>query len=134
MRPRAADRGETPRAFNAQGNAHLARERSPWLFYTVLMDLGDAVADELALPVDRISLEMIYRGLYHFSVARQKGLTDDPIQYFADPKNRDLGIVKSVRKPRVRLIIDPFPDRQKNSEEFFFSPNSQTLLTTALQA
>ena len=39
-----------------------------WLFYAVLMDLGDAIADELALPVDRISLEMIYRGLYHFSV------------------------------------------------------------------
>ncbi len=26
-----------------------------WLFYAVLMDLGDAVADELSLPVDRIS-------------------------------------------------------------------------------
>lgn len=49
-----------------------------WLFYAVLMDLGDAVADELTLPVDRICLEMIYRGLYHFSVAHQKGLTNDP--------------------------------------------------------
>ena len=28
---------------------------------------GDAVADELTLPFDRISLEMIYRGLYHFT-------------------------------------------------------------------
>jgi IS4 transposase len=36
-----------------------------WLFYAVLVDLGDAVADELSLPFDRISLEMIYRGLYH---------------------------------------------------------------------
>jgi len=26
-----------------------------------LVDLGDAVADELSLPFDRISLEMIYR-------------------------------------------------------------------------
>ncbi|MBN3922262.1 MAG: hypothetical protein HWQ37_03530 [Nostoc sp. NMS4] len=32
-----------------------------WLFYAVLVDLGDAVADELALPFDRISLEMIIR-------------------------------------------------------------------------
>lgn len=40
-----------------------------WLFYAVLVDLGDAVADELSLPFDHISLEMIYRGLYHFSVA-----------------------------------------------------------------
>ncbi len=105
-----------------------------WLFYAVLMDLGDAVADELSLPVDRISLEMIYRGLYHFSVAHHKGLTDDPIKYFAATENRDLGIVKSIRKPRMRLIIAPFPERQKNSPDFFFSPNSTTLLTTAIQA
>ena len=38
-----------------------------WLFYAVLIDLADAVADELSLPFDRISLEMIFRGLYHFS-------------------------------------------------------------------
>ena len=44
------------------------------------------------------------------------------------------GIVKSVRKPPVRLIIAPFPDHQKNSEEFFFQPSSQNLLTTAIQA
>ena len=105
-----------------------------WLFYAVLMDLGDAVANELALPVDRISLEMIYRGLYHFSVAHQKGLTDEPIKYFAAPENRDLGVVKSIRKPRIRLIIAPFPDRQKNSENFFFSSNSQIPLTTVVSA
>ena len=51
------------------------------LFYAVLMDLGDAIADELALPIDRISLEMIYRGLYHFSVAHQKDLTDNPLEF-----------------------------------------------------
>ena len=105
-----------------------------WLFYAILMDLGDAVADELALPVDRISLEMIYRGLYHFAVARQKGLTNEPIKYFAAPENRDLGIVKSIRKPQIRLIIAPFPERQKNSPNFFFSSGSQTQLTTATQA
>ena len=103
-----------------------------WLFYAVLMDLGDAIADELALPTDRISLEMIDRGLYHFSVAHQKGLTDDPIQYFSAPENNDLGIVKSIRKPDVRLIIAPFPERQKNSSDFFFSTNSQTLLTAGI--
>ena len=105
-----------------------------WLFYSVLLDLGDAIADELALPVDRISLEMIYRGLYHFSVAHQKGLTNNPIKYFAAPENRDLGIIKSIRKPRVRLIIAPFPERQKNEEDFFFSPNSQIPLTTTISA
>lgn len=105
-----------------------------WLFYAVLMDLGDAVADELSLPVERISLEMIYRGLYHFSVAHQKGLTNDPIKYFAAAENRDLGIIKSIRKPLVRLIIAPFPERQKNSPHFFFSCSTQTHLTTAIRA
>ena len=32
-----------------------------WLFYSVLVDLGDAVAEELSLPFDSISLEMIFR-------------------------------------------------------------------------
>ena len=41
------------------------------------MDLGDAVADELSSPFERISLEMIYRGFYHFSVAYQKVLTTE---------------------------------------------------------
>ena len=77
------------------------------------MDLGDAVADELALPNDRISLEMIYRGIYHFYFADQKGLTDDPIKYCAAAGHRNLGIVRSIRKPPVRLIIAPFLDRQK---------------------
>jgi len=33
------------------------------LFYAVLIDLADAVADELAVPFD--FLEMLFRGLYH---------------------------------------------------------------------
>ncbi|BAT56866.1 hypothetical protein NOS3756_58860 (plasmid) [Nostoc sp. NIES-3756] len=80
-----------------------------WLFYAVLVDLGDAVADELSLPFDRISLEMIYRGLYHFSVAYDKGNADDPVQYFAAKENQDLGVVKSLRKPVSKLDLSPFP-------------------------
>ena len=34
-----------------------------WLFYAVLVDLADAVSDELSLPFDRISLEMIIEDL-----------------------------------------------------------------------
>jgi hypothetical protein len=103
-----------------------------WLFYAVLVDLGDAVADELALPFDRISLEMIYRGLYHFSVAHQKGLATDPVKYFAAPENQDLGVVKSIRKPNVKLIIAPFPEHVRSGDQFFFEPSSQTRLTTAI--
>lgn len=80
-----------------------------WLFYAVLVDLGDAVADELALPFDRISLEMIFRGLYHLSVAYNKGNADDPIKYFAAKENQDLGVVKALRKAVSKLDLSPFP-------------------------
>jgi hypothetical protein len=103
-----------------------------WLFYAVLVDLGDAIADELSLPFDRIFLEMIYRGLYHFYVAHHKGLAHDPIKYFAAPENRDLGVVKSIRKPFKRLIIDPFPERASREGAFFFEPSAQTCLTNAI--
>ncbi len=104
-----------------------------WLFYAILVDLGDAVADELALPLDSISLEMIYRGLYHFSVAHQKGKAKDPVKYFAAPENRDLGVVKQKRKPRVKLIVAPFPEQQRGSKHFFFQTVPKTPLTQSMQ-
>lgn len=81
-------------------NGVLLQVWSTWLFFAVLVDLGDAVAEELGLEFDRISLEMLLRGLYHFSVAHQKGLADDPVKYFAAPENQDLGVVKRLRKKR----------------------------------
>ncbi len=91
-----------------------------WLFYGILIDLGDAVAEELSLPFDSISIEMIYRGLYHFIVAYNKGKAKDPVMYFSAPENRDLGIIKRQRKPKMKLIIAPFPDKGKNQNNFFF--------------
>jgi hypothetical protein len=104
-----------------------------WLFYAVLVDLSDAIADELSLSFDSISLEMIYRGMYHFYVAHQKGKAADPVKYFAAPENRDLGIVKKQRKPNVKLIVAPFPEKQRGSDQFFFRTSSETPLTTAIQ-
>ena len=105
-----------------------------WLFYAVLVDLGDAVADELSLPFDDISLEMIDRGIYHFTMAHQKGKATDPIKYVADPQNRDLGIIKQKRKLKVKLIVAPFPEIQPGSNEFFFQQFSESFLTKDLQA
>jgi hypothetical protein len=104
-----------------------------WIFYAILVDLGDAVADQLSLPIDSISLEMIYRGLYHFYVARQQGKATDPREYFAAPENQDLGIVKRQRKPNIKLIVAPFPDRQRGSDQFFFKADTEIPLTTAMQ-
>jgi hypothetical protein len=81
-------------------NGVLLQVWSTWLFFAVLVDLGDALADEMELEFDRSSLEMVMRGLYHFSVARQRGLADDPVKYFAAPENQDLGVVKRLRKKR----------------------------------
>ena len=80
-----------------------------WLFYAILLDLGDAVADRLAVPFDHISLEMLFRGLYHFSRAYDNGLTSDPVDYFAHPDNQDLAILKRPRKPPSPLNLSPFP-------------------------
>ena len=78
-----------------------------WLLYGVLIDLSDAVAEELSLPLDRISVEMVYRGLYHFTVAYQRGEASDPVTYLA--AQTDLGIVKRRRKYRERARLDKRP-------------------------
>ncbi len=80
-----------------------------WLFYAVLIDLADAVADELALPMSRISLEMVFRGLYHFNHAYAKGKATDPVLFFAAPENKNLDVVKTVRKKPQPLDLSPFP-------------------------
>ena len=77
---------------------------------------------------------MIYRGLYHFSVAYQKGLASDPVKYFAARENQDLGIVKRKRKPNIKLIGAPFPQQLRETPEFLFKVSHQTPLRTAMQA
>ncbi|MFZ0257052.1 MAG: IS4 family transposase [Gammaproteobacteria bacterium] len=88
-------------------NGVLLQVWSTWLFFAVLVDLGDAVAEELRIEFDQISLEMLIRGLYHFSVAYQNGLADDPVKYFAAPENQDLGVVKRRRKKRLPRADPP---------------------------
>ncbi len=78
-----------------------------WLLYAVLVDLSDAVAQELNLCLDQISIEMVYRGLYHFSVAHQQGRAQDPVTYLSS--RTYLGIVKRKRKSRERLRLDKYP-------------------------
>ncbi len=82
-----------------------------WLFYAVLLDLADDAADSLELPTERISLEMLFRGFYHSTVASTKGNKQSLVEYFCDPKNRDLGIVKILRKAKgsQELDLSPFP-------------------------
>ncbi len=79
-------------------NGVLLQVWSTWLFFALLVDLGDAVAEELMLPFDRISLEMVFRSLYYFIQAYDRGEATDVVKYLAAPENQDLGVVKRLRK------------------------------------
>lgn len=93
--------------WNGAFNAIQLQVWATWLLYAVLIDLSDAVAEELSLPLDRISVEMVYRGLYHFTVAYSQGQANDPVAYLA--AQPDLGIVKRRRKHRERAALDKWP-------------------------
>jgi hypothetical protein len=70
-----------------------------FLLYGVLIDLCDQIAEVRHLPLERISVEMVYRGLYHFAHAYERGEATDPVAYLA--AQTDLGIVKRLRPPRT---------------------------------
>lgn len=67
-----------------------------WLLYAVLVDLTDAVADHLGQPMAALSLEMLYRSLYYFTSAFQRGAATDLVVYLAAEARR-LGILKRKR-------------------------------------
>ncbi len=69
-----------------------------WLYYAILIDLCDEVAELLQLPTSRISVEMVSRSLYFYAQATSQGYPGSAAAYFADPPNRDLGIVKRLRR------------------------------------
>ncbi len=64
-------------------------------------------------------------GLYHFSVAYDKGKATDPVKYFADPKNQDLGVVKYLRKTEQKIDLSPNPCTQLPPAQFHH-PNLKT--------
>lgn len=69
-----------------------------WLYYAVLIDLCDDVAEVLQLPLEYISVEMVSRCLYYYASATRRGeYTGDAAHYLA--QNAKLfGIVKR-KKP-----------------------------------
>lgn len=79
-----------------------------WLFYAVLVDMADTIADEVGIPFEQISLEMLYRGLYHFTVALNQGKATHWLPYFIAPENQDLRVIKTP-KPEAPLDLSPFP-------------------------
>jgi hypothetical protein len=68
-----------------------------WLLYAVLVDLTDAVAEALNQPFAAISMEMVYRSLYHFAQAYHRREATDVVAFLA-AEAKLLGIVKRKRK------------------------------------
>jgi hypothetical protein len=74
-----------------------------WLLYAVLVDLTDAVADALNQPFAALSLEMVYRSLYHFTQAYHRGETVEVVAYLAT-NAKWLGIIKRSRKRKTDSV------------------------------
>lgn len=68
-----------------------------WMLYAVLVDLTDAVAEALNQPFAAISMEMVYRSLYHFAQAYHQGEATDVVAFLV-AEAKLLGIVKRKRK------------------------------------
>lgn len=84
-----------------------------WLYYAILVDLCDDVAELLQLPLERISVEMVSRSLYFYAVARAGGFTGTAAEKLAGDAKL-FGIVKRKDPPKgpsvltqVSLALDP---------------------------
>ncbi len=67
------------------------------IFYAVLLTICQQVAEVLGEPLERISVEMVFRAFYHYSRAVQRGECDDLVMFLAEHAKL-LGIVKRWRK------------------------------------
>lgn len=67
------------------------------IFYAVLNRLCTQVALALNEPLDRISTEMVFRALYHFSQAVLRGEASDVVSYLVE-RSKLFGLVKARRK------------------------------------
>lgn len=72
-----------------------------WIFYLLLNQLCAEVAWGLQLPLERISMEMVFRGLYHYARAYLSGEANRVVDFFLE-HHQLLGLVKNIRQ-RHRL-------------------------------
>jgi Transposase DDE domain len=67
------------------------------IFYAVLLTICQQVAEALGEPLERISVEMVFRAFYHYSRAVQRGECDELVPFLVTHAKL-LGIVKRWRK------------------------------------
>jgi hypothetical protein len=67
------------------------------MFYAVLVTLCQQVAQALGEPLERISVEMVFRAFYHYSRAVQRGESDHLVSFLVEHAKL-LGLVKRRRQ------------------------------------
>jgi hypothetical protein len=67
------------------------------IFYAVLVTICQQIAQALGEPLERISVEMVFRAFYHYSRAVQHGESNHLVSFLAEHAKL-LGIVKRQRK------------------------------------
>ena len=83
--------------YSGSENAVCLQVWATWLLYAVLVDLTDAVAAALNQPFAAISIEMVYRSLYHYQQAVGRGEATDLIAFLV--ANAEwLGLLKRKHK------------------------------------
>jgi hypothetical protein len=83
--------------YSGSENAVCLQVWATWMLYAVLVDLTDAVAEALNKPFAAISMEMVYRSVYFFGQAVQRGEATNLVAYLA-AHAKPLGLLKRKRK------------------------------------
>lgn len=77
----------------------------------MVIDLCAELGVALGVPMERISVELTYRSLYHYARACQRGETRELVAWLSAPEQADLGLVKRVRirrpPPTVTITSNP---------------------------
>lgn len=82
--------------FNESENAVQLEVWLSWLTYSILVDLSDDVAEALGLAAERISVTMVYRGLYHYARSYAEDPSLELVSYLVSHA-KTLGLIKQLR-------------------------------------
>jgi hypothetical protein len=83
--------------WKASANGIQLQLYATFLFYLILLNVCQQVAQRLNEPLERISMEMVFRAFYHYSRALARGETADLVAYLLQHATL-LGLVKRLRK------------------------------------
>jgi hypothetical protein len=90
--------------WKASANGVQLQLYATFLFYLVLLNVCQQVAQSLNEPLERISVEMVFRAFYHYSRALLRSESTELVPYLVQHAKL-LGLVKRQRK-RHREIHD----------------------------